>query len=142
MEQVRKTLGEHGETIKIVAKIDTLEGVQRYKEIVEEADAVIFVRQELQWELQPEKLMIAQKWCIAEANAASKPIMIQSQLLESMTKETEPLRREITEISQATLDGADSFMLSHETSVGANPVESLTALAKAIAEAENIFDYD
>lgn len=59
-----------------------------------------------------------------------------------MTNGTKPLRQEMTEISTATLEGADCFMLTHETSVGKNPVEAATFLAKAVAEAEGIYDYE
>lgn len=59
-----------------------------------------------------------------------------------MVSSSEPDRREVSEISSACLDGVDCIMLSHETSCGSNPVEAMTALAKGIAEAENIYDYD
>jgi pyruvate kinase len=61
-----------------MSKIDQLESVQRFNEILEESDGAIFVRNELQWELSAEKLMLAQKWAIGQANAAAKPVMIQS----------------------------------------------------------------
>ena len=107
-----------------------------------ESDGVIFVRNELQWELSAEKLMLAQKWAISQANAAAKPITIQSQVLESMVSNEEPDRKEMTEISSACLDGVDSIMLCHETSMGKYPIEAMSQLAKGIAEAENIYDYD
>jgi len=68
--------------------------------------------------------------------------MIQAQVLESMLNEIQPNRQELTEITTATLDGADSFILSHETSTGNHGIEATVNLAKAIAEAEAIFDYD
>lgn len=75
---VRELLGANGKDIKIVSKIDTLEGVQQYENILKHSDSCIFVRNELQWELAAEKLMLAQKWVIESANAAAKPIMMQS----------------------------------------------------------------
>lgn len=139
---IRKTLGENGKAIQILPKVDTLESVQRFNEILAESDGVIFVRNELQWELSAEKLMLAQKWAISQANAAAKPITIQSQVLESMVSNEEPDRKEMTEISSACLDGVDSIMLCHETSMGKYPIEAMSQLAKGIAEAENIYDYD
>lgn len=68
--------------------------------------------------------------------------MIQSQLLESMVRGDEPERRELAEISHLALLGADCLMLTHETSIGCNPLSALTTLSKAIAEAEQVFDYD
>lgn len=79
---------------------------------------------------------------IESANAAAKPIMMQSQMIESMITGKKPERTELSEISTVTLDGADCFVLSHETSMGENCVEATICLAKAIAEAENIYDYD
>ena len=87
--------------------------------------------------------MLAQKWVIESANAAAKPIMMQSQMIESMiTTGNKPERTELSEISTVTLDGADCFILSHETSCGEQAVDSTICMAKAIAEAESIYDYD
>jgi len=68
--------------------------------------------------------------------------MLQSQILDNMVDSTEPARTEMTEISTATLDGTDSFIMTHETSIGINPVKAVVQLAKGIAEAEGIFDYE
>ena len=68
--------------------------------------------------------------------------MVQSQILESMAGKEEPDRSDLAEISKTTLDGADCFMLTHETSVWENPIEAITYVAKGIAEAESIFDYE
>ena len=73
---------------------------------------------------------------------AAKPILIQSQILESMVANDEPERKEMTEISTACLDGVDSIMLCHETSMGKYPINAMSHLAKSIAEAENIFDQE
>ena len=73
---IRKTLGQNGKTIQVLSKIDQLESVQRFNEILEESDGAVFVRNELQWELSAEKLMLAQKWAVSQANAAAKPIII------------------------------------------------------------------
>ena len=77
--------GEKGERLGIVAKIDNVEAIHQFKMILKYADAVIIVRNELTFELPPDKLMIAQKWMVQTANMESVPIFIQSQVLESMT---------------------------------------------------------
>ena len=87
---VKELLGPAGRQIKILPKIDTLEGVQQFENILKQGDGCIFVRNEIQWELASEKLMLAQKWAIETANAAAKPIMLQSQLLESMVAKDQP----------------------------------------------------
>ncbi len=76
------------------------------------------------------------------ANRDAKLFMIQSQILESMQLNEQPSRQEMTEITTATLDGADSFVLSHETSIGHFGIDAVMSVAKAIAEGENIFDYE
>ena len=78
--------------MNVLAKIDTIDAIHQYDEIIEEADGVVFVRNELQWELQAEKLVLAQKWATEQANAAAKPIIIQSQVLESMIGGIKPTR--------------------------------------------------
>lgn len=119
-----------------------MHGIEKFKEISEVADGVIFVRNELQWELPSEKLMIAQKWAIQQCNSLAKPMFLQSQILESMVTKDQPTRQELTEITSATLDGADAFIMSHETSMSQYGVEAVTSLAKGIAEAESVYDHE
>ncbi len=69
--------------IKVVAKIDSLEGIQNYENILKQADGIVILRKEL-FELEPEKMMLAQKWMVQQANLASVPVFLQSQVLESM----------------------------------------------------------
>jgi len=142
IKQVRTALGEGGSNIKVLAKIDTIHGIENFEEIITQADGMVMCRNELQWEIPSEKLMIAQKWAIQQCNKNAKLFIVQAQVLESMLADKQPSRQELTEISTATLDGADSFILSHETSIGKNSIATTVNLAKAIAEAEAIFDYD
>jgi pyruvate kinase len=76
IQHIKELLGESGKDIKIVAKIDSMHGIEKFKEISDVADGVIFVRNELQWELPSEKLMIAQKWAIQQCNSLAKPIFL------------------------------------------------------------------
>lgn len=142
IQNVREMLGPQGKSIQIIAKIDTISGLESFEDIALEADGMIFQRNELAWEIPSEKLNVAQKWAIQTANKTAKLIMLQSQLMESMVENNQPERTEITEITTATLDGADTFVLSHETSCGQNSLEAVVSLAKGIAEAEGIFDYE
>ena len=101
------------------------------------------LRNELAYELPPEKLMIAQKWMIQTANMAAVPIFLQSQVMESMISQNRgEARQEAQDVSVAVLDGTDGFFLSHETSCGKHPIEATVLLAKAISEAEQIFDHE
>ena len=94
------------------------EGIRRFEEIIAEANGAILVRNELAWELSAEKLFLCEKWACSVANEHAKPIMIQSQLLESMVTNKEPSRKELAEISSMVLIGADCLMLCQETSIG------------------------
>ena len=117
---MKEILGEPGKNIKIIAKIDTISGIENFEDILSQSDGVIIQRNELAWELPSEKLMVAQKWMIQQCNKKAKLVMLQSQIVESMITDAQPSRQEITEITTATLDGADCFILSHETSYGKN----------------------
>lgn len=87
--------------------------------------------------------MLAQKWMIQTANMSAVPIYLQSQVMESMvTQNLGAARLEAQDVSVAVLDGADGFILSHETSIGQHPLEAAVLLAKAISEAEQIFDHE
>jgi len=140
--EARNMFGDEFKGCKILPKVDSLDAVQRYAEILEEADGSVFQRNELQWEFHAEKLVVAEKWCIAHSNSISKPIIIQSQVLESMIANEEPDRSEVTAVTSAGLEGVDAIMLCHETSIGKYPIDAMNHLAKGIAEAENVYDYD
>ena len=87
--------------------------------------------------------MLAQKWMIQTANMAGVPIFLQSQVMESMVEQTQTdARQEAQDVSVAVLDGCDGFILSHETSIGKKPIDATVLLAKAISEAEQIFDHE
>ena len=143
LQEVRLSLGDTARKINILAKVDTVEAVHQYDGILKNADGVILVRNELAFELPSEKLVLAQKWMITRANQESRPVFIQSQVLESMVDlQKSDQRLEAQEISSTVLEGADVFILSHETSIGKQPLEATILLAKAIAEAENVFDHE
>ena len=145
IQEARQARGEKGQRLGIIAKIDNVEAIHQFKMILKYADAVIIVRNELNFELPPDKLMVAQKWMVQTANMESVPVFIQSQVLESMTDNLILGRdqiQETQEISNAVLDGVDGFVLSHETSIGTKPQESTVLLAKSMAEAENIYDHE
>ena len=125
-----------------MAKIDTVESLHNFEELVKAADGIIINRHELSSELPAEKLMIAQKWMIERTSSEGKPVLVQSQVLESMVDKDMGTRQEAEDITSTVMDGADAFILSHETSIGKFPVDAVIQLAKSIAEGENIIDYE
>ena len=141
IETVRDVLGARGAHVKIIAKIQNQQGLNNYDEILAAADGVMIARSELAQEIPSEKVFIAQKWMIEKANIASKPVIVATQMLESMTKQLKPTRTEASDVSCAVLDGADAMMLGTETAHGPNPISSVTMMAKICAEAERCIDY-
>ena len=81
---VKDELGKEGAQMHVIAKIDTMESIQNFTTIIKQADGVVLLRNELQPDMEPEKLVIAQKWMIQTANSAAVPVFLQSQILESM----------------------------------------------------------
>lgn len=143
LQEVRHALGDAGKNVGIIAKVDNLEAVHQFEGILKYTNGVIVLRNELAQELPPEKLMLAQKWMIQTANMAAVPLYLQSQVMESMLDEDAAQNRlDAQDVSVAVLDGCDGFILSHETSIGKKPIEAAVMLAKAISEAEQIYDHE
>ena len=137
---VRELIG-HNDT-QLLAKIDTVESIHNFEELIKAADGIIINRVELGLEIHAEKLMLAQKWMIDRACQEGKPCFVASQVLESMVREPVAHRQDAEDVTSAVLEGVDAFVLSHETAIGQYPVDAVVQLAKCIAEGENILDYE
>jgi len=125
---------------KVIAKIEKPEAVQNIKHIIKEADAIMVARGDLGVEMPMEKLPSIQKDIIKRCLQKSKPVIVATQMMESMIKNPSPSRAEITDVANAVLDGADAVMLSAETSIGDHPVLVVEAMNKIIAEAEKNYE--
>ncbi|MBK9106037.1 MAG: pyruvate kinase [Saprospiraceae bacterium] len=121
---------------KTIAKIEKPEAVRNIRKIIKQANGIMIARGDLAVEVPMEKLPTIQKDIIRLCIERSRPVIVATQLMDSMINNPSPTRAEITDVANAVLDGTDAVMLSAETSVGKHPVLVVTAMNKIIAEAE------
>jgi pyruvate kinase len=125
----------------VIAKIETRQAVQNFSDIVQKADGVMVARGDLGVEMEIEDVPILQKEIISKANAAGKPVITATQMLESMVTNPTPTRAEVTDIANAIIDGTDAIMLSEETAVGKYPVEAVEVMKKVALVTEATLPY-
>jgi pyruvate kinase len=126
--------------VLIVTKIEKDAALEDLDAIIDESDAVIVARGDLGSELPFEKVPLAQKRIVRSANTRYCPVVIATEILESMVERSRPTRAEVSDAANAVLDGADALMLSAETAVGRFPLDSLQALTRVIREVEAAAD--
>jgi pyruvate kinase len=133
---VHRIMDEVGIRIPVIAKIEKPQAVANLQEIVNAFDGIMVARGDLGVELPIEEVPLVQKHCIQLAREAAKPVIVATQMLDSMISNSRPTRAEATDCANAVLDGADALMLSGETSVGAFAVESVQTMARIITHTE------
>jgi pyruvate kinase len=129
-------MDEAGVRLPLIAKIEKPQAVAALEEIVATFDGIMVARGDLGVEYPLEQVPLVQKRAIRLARQAAKPVIVATQMLESMAGAPRPTRAEASDVANAVLDGADALMLSAETSVGAYPVESVATMARIIMAAE------
>jgi pyruvate kinase len=135
-DDVKRIMDEEGRTVPVVAKIEKPQAVENLAEIVDAFDGVMVARGDLAVELPLEQVPLVQKRIVEMARRNAKPVIVATQVLESMTNSPRPTRAEASDCANAVLDGADAVMLSGETSVGDFPILTVETMARIIEATE------
>lgn len=133
---VHRIMDEVGIRIPVIAKIEKPQAVQNLQGIVNAFDGIMVARGDLGVELPIEEVPLVQKHCIELAREVAKPVIVATQMLDSMITNSRPTRAEATDCANAVLDGADALMLSGETSVGDFAIEAVQTMARIISHTE------
>jgi len=137
IQHLRSVIQQQTKTrVPIIAKIEMKEAIDVIDSIVAETDAIMVARGDLGVEMMPEDVPILQKMIVRKCNEAGVPVIIATQMLESMIENPRPTRAEASDVANAVLDGADAVMLSAETSVGKYPVDTVQTMDRIICRAE------
>ena len=134
--ELRERIEAEGKHTRIIAKIEKPEALEDLDGILEETDAVMIARGDLGVEIPKQEVPLVQKDIIQRCMHMGKPVIVATQMMESMIEASVPTRAEVNDVANAVLDGADAVMLSAETSVGAYPVEAVTAMTDIIESME------
>lgn len=136
VDRVREIMAEEDATVPVIAKIEKPQAVDALEDIVDAFDGIMVARGDLGVELPPETVPIVQKRAVEIARRMAKPVIVATQMLESMISSPVPTRAETSDVANAVLDGADAVMLSGETSVGQYPIETVEVMARILASTE------
>ncbi|MHB8206050.1 pyruvate kinase [Mucilaginibacter sp.] len=136
--QLKHIIAEHGSSARVIAKIEKPEAIDNIDEIIAVTDGVMVARGDLGVEMPMEEVPLLQKMIARKCRAASKPVIVATQMLESMITTPRPTRAEVNDVANSVLDGADAVMLSGETSVGEFPVIVIETMAKIVRNVEEL----
>ncbi|MGW3723997.1 pyruvate kinase [Streptomyces sp. NPDC000851] len=136
IKDVHRIMDEEGRRLPVIAKIEKPQAVDNIDDIVAAFDGIMVARGDLGVEMPLEQVPIVQKRAIKLAKRNAKPVIVATQMLDSMIENSRPTRAEASDVANAVIDGTDAVMLSGETSVGKHPVETVRTMAKIVEAAE------
>ena len=139
---VRKIMDEVGKRLPVIAKIEKPQAVENLDEVIAAFDGLMVARGDLGVEIPLERVPVIQKRIVFRARRMAKPVIVATQMLDSMISQPAPTRAEASDVANAVLDGTDAVMLSGETSVGRYPVETVTTMTRIIESTEESGFYD
>lgn len=140
VQALKKIVTERKSDARIIAKIEKPEAIDNIDDIIAETDAVMVARGDLGVEILLEEVPMAQKMIVEKCNRAGKPVIIATQMMESMIENPRPTRAETNDVANAVMDGADALMLSAETAAGKYPLEVIRSMVKTICSVESKAD--
>lgn len=136
VQDVHKVMDEEGRRVPVIAKVEKPQAVDNMEGVVAAFDAVMVARGDLAVEYPLEKVPMVQKRLVEMCRRNAKPVIVATQMMESMITNSRPTRAEASDVANAILDGADAVMLSAESSVGAYPIETVKTMSKIVVAAE------
>lgn len=139
--EVRRLVEERRGDCGIIAKIESLEGIENFASILAVSDGMMVARGDLGVEIATEEVPLLQKKIIQHCNRAGKPVITATQMLESMLHHPRPTRAEVSDVANAIFDGTDAVMLSGETAVGNFPVEAVQTMSRIARRTEEALEY-
>lgn len=137
IKELKNLIAQAGHPAKVIAKIEKPEAVKNIKAIIKQSNAIMVARGDLGVEVPMEQLPVIQKDIIQRCIQRARPVIVATQMMDSMINNPSPTRAEITDVANAVFDGTDAVMLSGETSVGKHPVKVVEAMNKIISKAES-----